>query len=380
MPKRRKPVKPYPEFPLYAHRSGQWAKTIGGRTVYFGTWDDPTAALEKFLRERDYLYAGKAPPPEQDGTTLDELVNRYLAAKRAQVDLGEITMAHWHDCTRDGKHLLDALGRHRVTAALQPGDFARLRAHLSKGRNATTVTGMIVRIRSIFRWGEMTKLTPRPDYGMEFSLPKARARRQAARQRSRFFSPEEIRRILKAAENKTIYPMILLGINCGLGNTDCAELKHDHVDLDAGILDYPRVKTATDRRAALWPKTVEAIRAQATDPSDSEHVFRTRNGLPYVRLLEGGTWLDAIAGPFNKLLVELDIKRPGLGFYGLRHTYRTVADETRDWPAVDLTMGHVAADRMGAPYAVAMGDRYRERIDNDRLRAIAEHVQEWLRL
>jgi hypothetical protein len=37
--------------------------------------------------------------------------------------------------------------------------------------------------------------------------------------------------------------MILLGINCGLGNSDCAGLSHSHLDLERGWLDYPRVKT-----------------------------------------------------------------------------------------------------------------------------------------
>ena len=35
---RDKPGKPYPEFPLYAHPNGQWAKRTGGKLHYFGLW------------------------------------------------------------------------------------------------------------------------------------------------------------------------------------------------------------------------------------------------------------------------------------------------------------------------------------------------------
>ena len=45
----KKPAKPTPDFPLFAHDNGQWAKKVKGRLCYFGPWDDPQAALARFL-------------------------------------------------------------------------------------------------------------------------------------------------------------------------------------------------------------------------------------------------------------------------------------------------------------------------------------------
>jgi hypothetical protein len=44
-----RPAKPCPEYPLYAHGNGQWAKKVLGKTRCFGPWADPQAALQKWL-------------------------------------------------------------------------------------------------------------------------------------------------------------------------------------------------------------------------------------------------------------------------------------------------------------------------------------------
>jgi hypothetical protein len=40
-----KAEKPYPDFPLFLHQTGQWAKKVRGKLHYFGT----DAALAKYM-------------------------------------------------------------------------------------------------------------------------------------------------------------------------------------------------------------------------------------------------------------------------------------------------------------------------------------------
>jgi hypothetical protein len=72
---------------------------------------------------------------------------------------------------------------------------------------------------------------------------------------------------------------------------------------------------------------------------------------------------------FTRLVRKFGTHRDGISFYTLRHVFRTVADAARDPVAIDLIMGH--ADP-------SMGGHYRERVEDSRLRAVAEHVRAWV--
>ena len=89
----------------------------------------------------------------------------------------------------------------------------------------------------------------------------------------------------------------------------------------------------------------------------------------------GGAWSaanygSAITHETTKILKEIGIKRPGLSFYALRHTFRTVADSSLDQPAIDRIMGHSRDEDMAT--------HYKENIDESRIVAVAEHVRTWL--
>jgi integrase len=137
---------------------------------------------------------------------------------------------------------------------------------------------------------------------------------------------------------------------------------------------YPRPKTGIDRRCPLWPETVQAlkdtlaVRPKPKGAADAALVFITKYGLPWHR--DGNAVVNPLSAEMGKLLHQLGINgRKGLGFYTLRHTFRTVADASKDQPAVDHIMGHET------PHMSAV---YREGIDDERLKAVGDYVHDWL--
>lgn len=375
--KAQKKVKPYADFPLTWHPAGQWCKKIRGKVIYFGT--DANAALAKYLNERDDRQAGRTPRSQEGELTVAQLCNIFLTSKKRQMESGELAPVTWRNYYDVCERLVDFFKKDRAVLDLVSDDFERLRAELAKTRKAEALASSVQKVRTIFKYAYDANLIDRPvRHGPAFRKPSRKTMRKARQAAGvRLIEADEIHRILDTAK-QPMRAMVLLAINGGFGQSDCASLPLDAIDLKAGWVNFPRPKTAVPRRFPLWPETIAALREAISmrptpkDQADAGLTFITKYGAKWVRVRErdvgGCVPIDSINLEFCKLLVKLGIKRRG-GFYLLRHTFRTIADNAKDQIAADAIMGHVSE---------AMSDRYRERIDDERLQAVAEHVRQWL--
>src|SRR4051812_30055901 len=87
------PEKPYPEFPLYCHATGQWAKKIRGKVHYFGK--DANKALVLYREQAGDLHAGRPARPAANAVTVAYLCNHFLTSGRQLVDRGELALESW---------------------------------------------------------------------------------------------------------------------------------------------------------------------------------------------------------------------------------------------------------------------------------------------
>jgi integrase len=395
-----KPTKPYATFPLSPHANGKWQKKIRGTIYYFGNWarrkngrlvrvegDGWKEALALYQQQAAALHSGRVPRNQNsEGLDVAELCNRFLTAKMRKVKSGELTPRSFNDYKQATDLIVSAFGAHRLVSDLRSEDFEALRATMSESWGPVRLGKFVQCVRTVFKFAFDCGLIDQPvRYGPEFKRPSADVlRRHRASAGKRLFTVDEIQQLLagktiihKRTHKKEHLPgasvqlqaMILLGINCGFGNTDVAKLPLSAVDLERGWIDFPRPKTGIARRCPLWPETVAALKVAISERKrpkrDAGAVFITQLGNDW---MHGTT--DAVGQEFRKLLQRLGINgRLGLGFYSLRHTHRTVADATKDFPAVRLIMGHADA---------SIDAVYREQIDDERLIAVTQHVHDWL--
>lgn len=377
-----KPTKPYPEFPLYAHRNRQWAKKIRGRTWFFGVWEDPQAALKKYQAEIHEIQAGRDPRrlgvvEASSGVAVSEMLNIFLADMDRRVESGEVSRRHFKDVLDSCKLVTACFGRGTVVSALRAADFGTLRKSFRETWGAVKCGNEIQRIRSAFKWAAESELIPAvPNFGPAFKKPPKRVVRREKQQRQSAvgtmdFSAEELRNLINASAG-WLKACILLGLNGGMGASDCGKLKDHHVDFGSGFYDLPRSKTGIDRRFHVWEITRDAITEAVSGRPEGETLcFVTSHGKPVWWETDAGSKCDNVGKAFRKLNVKLGIQKVGRSFYSLRRTFETVAGETRDQVAVDLAMGH-ADDSMGGVY--------RQSISDNRLIAVSKHLEQWLGL
>lgn len=341
-------VKPSPDFPLTAGKNGYWVKVVKGKQHRIGArWASPDEAIVEWLRVRDQLLAGEDPTPDPNALQLRDAMNWFLSSCKSKVETGDISEQSYVDYVRECRRAVEVLGKSKVVASLVPTDFAKLRSAITSP-SPNTVRNRITRIKVAFAWLNNSGLIDKPiKFGPAFNKPSAKTiRLHRASKPKKLFKSADLRTLV-ACVLPEMRAMVLLGVNAGYGNTDCSLLPWSAIDSE--WIDYPRPKTGINRRAWLWPETLEALKQL---PGDGDLVFP---GYSYYR----------ISLEFGKVAKAAGI---GLTFYALRHTFQTIAGQCKDPLAVSAVMGHLIPGMAGI---------YTEEIGDDRLRVACETVRDW---
>src|SRR5262249_46315915 len=145
--------------------------------------------------------------------------------KKDQRDTGEISPCTFLDYARTVKKMLKLLGRNRLVADLRPDDWEKVKAAMAKTMGLVSLGNTINKMRIVcnYAW-DNDLIAKKLNHGQGFKRPKRKAIRKVRQaQGERMFEAHEINAMLAAAK-QPLKAMILLGVNCGFGNSDCGNL------------------------------------------------------------------------------------------------------------------------------------------------------------
>jgi len=353
------------KFPLTLHKTGQYCKKIKGKLYYFGT--DKKAALNNYLEQAAYLHAGKLQRQKSTGHTLSikTLCNLYLDHQESRSIIGEIGLRHLYDQTSLLRDFVTFVGPNRAVSDISTVELQNYRKKLIRaGKSPNTVNNRIATVKAMYNWAM--------DNEIIYDSPRLKAVKKITPKKEDrpIFTEHQIQTLLENA-NAQMKAMIWLGLNCGFGCTDCAELKWKDVDLKNGRVRFPRGKTGIERNLPLWPETIQALKGIS---NSGELIFYTRRGNAWVRAIrtkqENGhekyTKDDAVSKEFLKLMKKAGIKKAkGVGFYTLRRTAATLTARSGDPFAVQRLLGH-ADLKMATTYVQDVSEQTDRAINNTR--------------
>jgi integrase len=353
------------KFPLTLHPTGQYCKKIKGKIYYFGS--DKKQALERYLDQATYLHGGRNLIQKglNGNMALKELCDVYLQYQHSKVLANNLTARHHNDQINSLNKLMAFLGPGRRIKNISTLDLQNYKRRLQKHYGSVCRLNLHISImKALFHWARKNDVLE--------NIPNidAISRGKIIHQERFTFNSEQIAKLLSVADVK-MRAMIWLGLNCGFGCTDCAEIKWADLDLVNSRVRLPRRKTGISRDLPLWPETVEAIEKI---PKTGKFVFYTSRGNPYIQTLvkpDGNgngkyTTLNTITTKFSRLIKKSGLDVPkGTGFYTLRRTAATIAARSGDPFAVQRLLGH-ADLQMATRYVQDVSKQTDRVIENSR--------------
>jgi len=214
------------KFPLTHHSTGQYCKKIKGKIYYFGA--NKKQALERYLDQATYLHGGRnlIQKASNGNMTLKELCDLYLQYQYSKVLANDLTAKHHNDQISSLSKLMSFLGQSQKIKNISTLDLQNYERKLQGVYGSIHRLNLHISImKAMFHWARKNDILE--------NIPNidAISRGKILHQERFTFNSEQINKLLSAAD-VNMRAMIWLGLNCGFGCTDCAQLKWKDLDFE----------------------------------------------------------------------------------------------------------------------------------------------------
>jgi len=214
------------KFPLTLHKTGQFCKKIRGKMYYFGS--NKQQALERYLEMAGDLHSGRSMTSRvaDNKVTLKDLCNLYLEHQESRVQAGDITERYFADQVKCLRGFATHIGPGCLISHIKTIDLQDYRNRLiGKYESAAGTNIHLAIMKAMFPWAKKNDIL--------HSIPNidAVSKAKIVHKERPIFTSEQIQRLLDATDTQ-LKAIILLGLNCGFGCTDCAKLRWKDLDLE----------------------------------------------------------------------------------------------------------------------------------------------------
>lgn len=356
--------------PTSTGASGVWLvfwKQGGERaTKPLGRYPDMTAAdARRVYREEvaPILLAGKDPRVKvtsADKPTVERLFAGYVAHMRGlgRESAGEVE----RQLLYAKENAADALGRHRLAGAVEPGDVVDYLVKFHRRGHAGAADKARSYIHSAYAWALKAAndytVTDRLDWGVRANPVAVVAKdRDATTARERNLSADELRTLWHAAtpgqNGFTLETAGAIRLLIGTGQRVQEVLRLDgaELDLDAGVWTMPRGKSKmrTRRHVVPLPRQVLPIARQLVEAHGTGPLFPSRKGAKRERMAHA-----SVKQAIDRWLAREGVTAAQFQTRDLRRTWKSrmgeagVSKEMRD-----LIQQHAKGDTSSRVYDIA---------------------------
>jgi len=233
-------------------------------------------------------------------------VERFLAGKMAEVEAGEISPGRYESYRCEIETFRDWLGGERpikdLTAARLEDYVLHLRTEVTRKAIAARTGAERLKTAKQFIRG----LWEAELIGLPHNIDSREMRLAVPARERRIMPLPEVKKLLEEARGRARLYLLLM-LNCGLGQTELATLRHDQVDWKRGRIKRKRRKTKSLESVPevdylLWQETFRLLRQHRSSHETLALVSEDGNPLRSERIVEGRNKVnDAIKSTYWRL-------------------------------------------------------------------------------
>ena len=372
---------PYPEFPLFTPiLPDDGPRRFAANPITSGPGVIPTAHCAATSRKRTTWKPGGNRGGCQTGVTqtltVQRMVGLFLDAKEINVQSGEMEQTTWNAYESFGERMIRVFGarpRSKASApttsrgsakTFRPPTRACRRSTATSARSRRSSIGLdpapTVRATSTDCPVSAARSSVRPKSALEREREEQGERVFYGRANSRPDAP--LPRPSAEGDDPLRYQLRLRKF----GLCEAAALSSSILTTVGLRLPAPRTPSAA---AILWPETVEAVRVavadrkQPNDPKYASRVFITKYGQPFRPV--------PLASSSRSWPSKIGMTREAADFYDLRRTCASIGIQSMTTTPCERSWGTSGAADM-------LGVYNRLQVSDERLRAVTDHIHDWL--